>query len=69
MFDKIKAWFKDSTTILWGRIQTLVGAVLGILMAVDLSPLGNLLPAKWASVWLVVSGIVTEIARRRSMPS
>ena len=67
MIDKIKNWFRNSATIAVARVQTALGAAFSILSAVDLSPLGSVLPAKWAGVWLVFSGVVTEIARRRTL--
>ncbi len=67
MLDKIKSWFKNSVTIAWARVQTVLGTVFAVLGAVDLSPLTSALPAKWAGVWLVISGIITEIARRRTL--
>lgn len=67
MWDKIKSWFKESVTIFWARVQTIAGVLLSVLGAVDLSPLGTALPSKYAGVWLVISGIVTELARRRTL--
>jgi hypothetical protein len=63
-YDKVCAWFKDSTTILWARIQVLLAAVWGVLTTVDLAPVLN---QKWLTVWLIVSGTVTELARRRTL--
>lgn len=63
MLDKIKAFFKYSETILWARIQLVVGAVWTVLLAADLSPV---LQGKYLTYWLVVSGVVTEIVRRRA---
>lgn len=62
MWSKIKAWFKDSETIFFARLQVLAGAVWAVLTAADLSPL---LEPKWLTVWLIASGIITELARRR----
>jgi hypothetical protein len=61
MFRRIRAWFKDSETIFFARLQLLAGAVWGTLTAMDLSPL---LEPKWLTVWLIFSGVVTELARR-----
>jgi hypothetical protein len=61
MWERIKAWFKDSETIFWARLQMFVGAVWTVLVSIDLAPL---LDPKWLTVWLVVSGVVTELARR-----
>ena len=64
MWDKIKAFFKNSMTIFWARVQVLLAVVWGVLSTVDLSPI---LPSKWLPVWLVISGVVTELARRRTL--
>jgi hypothetical protein len=62
---KIQHWFADSETILWARIQVLVGALWGVLLVTDLTPflnaygLGKAIPA-----YMLISGIVTEMARR-----
>ncbi len=62
MWSKIKDWFSRSETIFWARLQMFVGAIWTALVAVDLAPL---LPPKYLTVWLVISGAVTELARRR----
>lgn len=73
MWDKIKAkwesvksWFKYSETIFWARLQVLVGAIWTALSATDLAPL---LSAKWLTYWLIFSGVVTELLRRRNDPT
>lgn len=61
-WDQIKAWFDYNETILWARLQVLVGAVWAVLQATDLSPV---LQGKYMTYWLVFSGVVTELLRRR----
>lgn len=63
-WDKIKSWFKESTTILWARLQILLAAIWGVLATVDLSPVLN---PKWMAAWLIVSGTITELTRRRTL--
>lgn len=63
-WEKLKAWFKDSTTILWARLQVLFAAVWMVLTSTDLAPL---LSSKWLTAWLVFSGVVTELTRRRTL--
>ena len=65
MLDKIKSWFRNSTTILWARLQLVIAAGWAALSVVDMTPL---LTPKWLTVWLIVSGTITELARRRSLP-
>lgn len=61
MRNRIKAWFKDSETIFFARLQMLIGSIWTVLVMVDLSPV---LAPKWLTVWLIVSGAITEMARR-----
>lgn len=63
---KCKAWFKNSTTILWARLQVLFAAVWAVLTQTDLAPL---LDQKWLTGWLIFSGVVTELTRRRTIPA
>jgi hypothetical protein len=63
-WEKIKAWFKDSLTIAWARLQVLFAALWGVLTTTDLAPLLN---PKWLTAWLVLSGLVTELTRRRTL--
>lgn len=62
-FNGIKNWFRHSETILWARIQILVGAIWTVAIATDLSPILN--NPKYLTAWTLFSGIVTEYARRR----
>ena len=64
MCEKIKAWCKHSLTIAWARMQFLLAALWTALSATDLTPL---LSPKWVPVWLVISGFITEVTRRRSL--
>lgn len=72
--DKIKAWFKNSVTILWARIQMVAGAALvalaPILDTLNASPdLKNILiqSRPWL-IGLAVIGFITELCRRRTLP-
>ncbi len=72
-FDDVRAWFKHSVTILWARIQYVVGIVGAGLVAVfsgyDFSQLAGM-DAKTAFkllAWSAVAGIITELARRRTL--
>src|SRR5204862_1315767 len=61
LWDKFRAWCDYSETIVWARLQLVVGAVWTVLVATDLSPI---LSSKWLTVWLIVSGTITEVLRR-----
>jgi hypothetical protein len=57
------ATFHSSLVILFARVQVLIGAVWVVLTATDLAPLiGN---QKYLTLWLVFSGVVTELSRRQ----
>lgn len=61
-WESVKNWFWRSETILWARLQVLVGAIWTALQATDLSPVLN---PKLMTYWLIVSGVITELVRRR----
>jgi hypothetical protein len=71
MWDKIKAWFKYSVTILWARAV----ALAGLLLACGQSLLGDpnitaavqtALQPRFIPYYVIAIGLVTEIARRRT---
>lgn len=63
-WDKFWDWCRDSATIVWARLQILLAAVWGVLVTVDLTPV---LTQKWMTAWLIFSGVVTELTRRRTL--
>lgn len=72
-WDKVKAFFKDSLTILWARIQY-VGGILaaGLIVAFSGYDFTQLTSMDAKSVFkmlcaVAVAGILTEIARRRTL--
>ncbi|RUV41076.1 MAG: hypothetical protein EOQ55_00740 [Mesorhizobium sp.] len=64
MWGKIRAWFKDSETIVWARVQMLGGAVLTVLSTTDPSLFNQYIPDRWLPLYIVGSGILTEVLRR-----
>ncbi len=64
MWDKIKSWCSDSVTIVWARAQLVFAVLWTVLTSVDLTPI---MSPKLLTIWLIVSGITTEIARRRTL--
>lgn len=62
MFERAKTWFDSSETILWARLQVVVGAIWTVLSASDLSPL---LDPRSLTYWLIANGVITELLRRR----
>ena len=73
LWEKAKAWFKHSITIVWARVQYVVGIVGAGLIAAfsgyDFNQLASL-DAKSAFKMLAfaaLAGVVTEFARRRTL--
>ncbi|RWI95024.1 MAG: hypothetical protein E5X33_30595 [Mesorhizobium sp.] len=64
MWSKIRAWFKDSETIAWARLQMLGGAILTVLSTTDPSLFNQYIPDRWLPLYIVGSGILTEALRR-----
>ena len=72
MWDKIKAWFKHSVTILWARIVAVAGLLLAAGQSVLADPnvtgaVQSALQPKFIPYYVIAIGLVTEIARRRSL--
>jgi Phage gp6-like head-tail connector protein len=72
MWNKIKSWFKHSTTILWARIQVFIELVVASLMALASDPnvssaIQSALQPKFISYYVIMIGLITEIARRRTV--
>jgi hypothetical protein len=72
-WDKVKAFFKDSMTIAWARIQYVIGILSAGLIAAfsgyDFTQLTTM-DAKAAFKMLcavAIAGVLTEIARRRTL--
>lgn len=73
IFEKIKAWFKHSVTILWARLQWFIGITGAGLVAAfsgyDFNQLTSMDFKDAFKMLAVVSviGVITEIARRRTL--
>lgn len=72
-WDKIKAFFKDSVTIFWARVQWFIGiagaGIVAVFSGYDFNQLLSM-DAKAAFKMLcmaAVVGIITEFARRRTL--
>ncbi|HVZ50466.1 MAG TPA: hypothetical protein VG986_00745 [Pseudolabrys sp.] len=71
MWDKIKAWFKHSLTILWARLIALAGALMaaGLNLLDDQSirdAIQAALQPRYIPYYVIAIGLVTELARRRT---
>jgi hypothetical protein len=72
MWDKIKAWFRHSVTILWARGVALVGLLLAASDALLADPnvssaIQSVLQPKYVPYYVIVIGLTTELARRRTV--
>jgi len=72
MWSIIKSWFGNSLTILWARIQVISGLLAASLMAVASDPnvtgaIQVALEPKFIPYYVIAIGLVTEIARRRTI--
>jgi len=71
MWDKVKAWFKHSLTILWARAVALAGLLLAAGQSVLQDPnvngaIQSALQPKFIPYYVIGIGLITEIARRRT---
>lgn len=70
----MKTWCRHSLTIAWARLQTVGGLIgSGLIIAFSGYDLTQLASLDARSVFkmllmLAISGILTELARRRSLP-
>lgn len=72
MWDEVKAWFKYSLTILWARAVALTGLLLAAAEALLQDPnvsaaVQTALQPKYVAYYVIAIGLVTEIARRRTV--
>ncbi len=72
MWNKVKAWCKHSITILWARAVALMGLLLAAGQSVLADPnvtgaIQTALQPKYIPYYVIAIGLVTEIARRRSL--
>jgi len=65
MWNRIKAFFRDSETIFWARLQAFLGVAGAAVTYVDPSVLQPVLPPEWFPWLLVANGLLTEYLRRR----
>jgi hypothetical protein len=75
MWEKIKAWFRHSATILWARLVGFGGIVIAALGTMaDLFELPGikesvqaLLDPRHVPYYIIAFALVTELARRRTL--
>lgn len=72
-WSKVKSWFKDSVTILWARIQYVIGIVgaglIGAFSGYDFTQLASmdLKSAFKMLAFSALAGVITEVCRRRTI--
>ncbi len=71
MWEKAKAWFRHSITILWARVVALAGLLLmaGEQLLQDpnvSSAIQSVLQPKLVPYYVIAIGLVAELARRRT---
>jgi len=74
MWDRIKAWFRNSMTILWARVVALAGLLLAAGQSLLADPSVNgavqqVLQPRFIPYYVIAIGLVTELARRRTASS
>jgi hypothetical protein len=75
MLTRLKVWCRHSLTILWARIQYFGGvAGAGLVAAFSGYDFTQLVSMDWRAAFkmllaLAVAGVLTEFARRRSLPT
>lgn len=72
MWDKTKAFFKNSLTILWARVQMVIGLLGALVITLLQDPnitgaLQAALQPKYIPFYVIAIGLLTELARRRSL--
>ena len=70
MWNKIKSWFKNSTTILWARTgfrRARVASLMALASDPNVSSaIQSALQPKFIPYYVIIAGLNTEIARRRT---
>jgi hypothetical protein len=70
-WENTKAFFKNSETILYARLQVLSGFFLAVFSSVDWTTVtanfNNARESLYIAFGLIANGVVTELLRRRNM--
>ena len=72
MWNRIKSSFSNSVTILWARMQVVAGVVVASVFALLQDPnitgtLQSALQPRFIPYYVIAIGLVTELARRRTV--
>ena len=71
MWEKIKAWFRHSVTILWARLLAFAGLALASMQSLLADPtisgaVQQLLKPQYIPWYVIGIGVITELCRRRT---
>ncbi len=64
MWVKVKAFFKNSETIFWARLQILTAAIVTVVATIDPTLFASYVPTGYLPIYIFASGVITELARR-----
>ncbi len=64
MWQRIREFFRDSETIFWARLQMFGAALIAVLATIDPMLFSNYIPTGYLPIYIFISGIITEFARR-----
>lgn len=72
MWEKIKAWFKNSLTIVWARAVAIIGILLAAGESLLQDPnittaIQSMMQPKYIPYYVIAIGLITELARRRTV--
>ncbi|WEX10265.1 hypothetical protein [Chelativorans sp. AA-79] len=65
MWQRIKNFFLDSETIFWARLQSFIGVLATVLVAIEPTMIAPYLPPAWVPAWFIFNGFATEYLRKR----
>jgi hypothetical protein len=72
MWNRIKTWFRHSATILWARLVACAGLLMAAAETVLQDPalsqaVQAALQPKFVPYYVIAIGLITELARRRTL--
>lgn len=68
MWQRIRKFFHDSEVIFLARFQVFLGVLIEAISEADPKILSGFVPDKWFGVYLLIAGIIIELARRSRDP-
>lgn len=65
LWQRVRAWFSDSETIAFARLQTALGFIAAAITVLDPQLIAPILPSEYLPWFLLFNGLATEWLRRR----